>query len=102
MEQEIVEYFESNGFHIHKLVKKNPEKLPEDIIFLAIHDIYNEIGEGRNIRRIELAREVWRKAYNYRDKDLTMKLRVIHANLKVFSVWSRIKIWVANLLKGRK
>ncbi len=77
MKTEIINFYESKGIHIHKIIKKAPTKISEDRVLLAICDIYNEIRRGRKIKDIQLTWEIWRKAFDYPDNEINHKTESI-------------------------
>lgn len=90
MKKEITQYLESKGFQVHKIIMNIPWNIPEDQIFLAIHDIYEEIENGRRIRDIELVREIWRKAYDYHEKEINRRLKFVHNIEFIKHLWRKI------------
>ena len=78
MNKEIIDYFNLRGLQVHKLVTRGPGQVHKDKILMAMSDIYSEINGGRDIPNIMLAREVWRKAFDYTDKDMEQRLVLIN------------------------
>ena len=101
MRTEIIRYYESRGFHIHKIVRKAPHKIPEDRVWLAIYDVYDEIKNGRQIRDIQLAREIWRKAFDYSDNEINDKTEEIGLVLHPIKLtfWMRFKNVCTRMLR---
>jgi hypothetical protein len=79
MDDKIIEFYESRQQHIHKLLERRPHKINSDKIMLAISDIYDQIQKGRVIPDIRLAREVWRQAYNYSNREMNRRLVFLRA-----------------------
>lgn len=73
----INDFYKSKGLEMHKLVQRNRRNLSEQRILMAASDIYGEIERGRKIPDIQLAWEVWRKAFSYSEPELESRLNDI-------------------------
>ena len=93
MREEITEYFKSQGYQVHKIIENSPYVMPEEFINLAMQDIYDEIKNGREIVKINLAREVWRKAYDYDAKEAKSRCK----ELKITDKFKPIKRLFSNV-----
>ena len=62
MNKEIIEFYESKNLHLSKMIDRRPAGITPEQVRGAAEKVYREIKEGRQIKDIRIAWEVWAAA----------------------------------------